>query len=457
MICLGLDVGSTSIKGAIFDLEHGDVQSVMQVPFPAPLSGLPTGHFEIAPVAIVAAVEALVTGLLREAPAAEAIFCSGQMGGVILVDDAGTALTNYLSWRDQRTLAPHRSADSYLDAIRARWSGGELAELGNELQAGSAAGLLFWLTEQNQLPKAMPATVADYVLGRLCRVSPRMDPTQAIGLLDLRAGTWHRDALDALGLAKIRWPQLAESRTPIGFLSFNGRRIACYAALGDQQCALKGAGLKRNELSINISTGSQVSRRTATFEPGPYQSRPYFDGDFLNTITHLPAGRSLNVLCDLLTELTRAQGVAPANPWAYIAQCAADTDGGGLDVDLAFFAGPLGSSGHLQGITIENLTIGNLFHAAFRSMADNYARCADRLFPQRAGISIALSGGLTRSVPILRKLIEERLRMPLRETAAVEETLLGLLEHAREVCLIDSRRNSVEDVDPYRGESKHDA
>ena len=65
----------------------------------------------------------------------------------------------------------------------------------------------------------------------------------------------------------------------------------------------------RGELSINISTGSQVSRRTDRLEPGEVQTRAYFHGDLLQTITHLPAGRSLNVLVRLLTEVARAEGM----------------------------------------------------------------------------------------------------------------------------------------------------
>jgi sugar (pentulose or hexulose) kinase len=306
--------------------------------------------------------------------------------------------------------------------------------LGNELQPGSASSLLFWLANNDQLPdQAMPATVADYVIGQLCQSPPQMDPTQAIGLLDLHSGTWHLPAFDVLGLGTVRWPQLADYRTPVGYLPVNGRQIPCYAAFGDQQCALKGVGLTRNELSLNISTGSQVSQRTASFQPGPYQTRRFFDGDFLNTITHLPAGRSLNVLVDLLTELARAEGVTLANPWETIARSAAEANGGGLNMNLAFFAGPLGSTGCLDGITTENLTVGNLFHAAFRNMADNYVICADRLNPNRAGLSLALSGGLTHSVPILRQLIQERFDVPMRESTETEETLLGLLEIGRAV------------------------
>ncbi len=434
MLCLGLDVGSTTVKGAVLDLERGEVRSILKEPFPAPLTGLPAGHCEIPPAEIVSVVQGMISRLLREAPAARALFCSGQMGGMVLVDSSGRALTTYLSWRDQRTLQSPTAEGTSLDAIKAIWRGNELIEVGQELQAGSVSSLLYWLAENKQLPaNAMPATVADYVLGQLCGTQPQMDPTQAIGLLDLRVGTWHRPAFDALGLADVRWPQLADPRTPMGTCTIDGHVLRCYPSFGDQQCALRGVGLTRDELSLNVSTGSQVSRRTGKFEPGPYQTRRYFGGDFLNTITHLPAGRSLNVLFDLLTELSRAEGITLNRPWETISQSAARNDAGGLQANLAFFSGPLGSQGSIDGITTENLSVGNLFHAAFRNMADNYSLCAARLCPELTVSGIAVSGGLTRSVPILKQLIQDRFPIPLRESVESEETLLGLLEIAREI------------------------
>jgi sugar (pentulose or hexulose) kinase len=437
MQCIGLDIGSTTIKGAVLDLNQRDICRVVQRPFPQPKAGLPSGFFEVDPQAVVNATEEVATELLGHAPEAKAIFCSGQMGGMVLVDPSGDALTNYLSWRDQRTSQVLRNSNSYLQAIRERWAKGELSDLGNELQAGSASSLLFWLAQHNQLPPvvATPVTIADFVLGRLCRCTPKMDPTQAIGLLDLKSGKWHLSAFEALGLSAIRWPQLANYREPIGTWNIQGKQLACHASFGDQPCALKGIELSQQELSINVSTGSQVSRLTESFLPGPYQSRYYFDGAILNTITHLPAGRSLNVLFDLLAELARAEGVVLNRAWEYIANSTEKAAGGGLDTKLSFFAGPLGHCGHIEGITTENLTVGNLFYAAFRSMADNYRDCMDRLCADRKGFSLALSGGLTRSMPALRQLIEDRFRMPIRDTAVTEETLLGLLEIASQVYL----------------------
>jgi sugar (pentulose or hexulose) kinase len=432
MKCLGLDIGSSTIKGAVLDLAAGQVESLVRQSFPDPISGLPPGRFEIVPAEVVARAERVLLELLDCAPDAQAVFCSAQMSGLILVDARGHALTNYLSWRDQRALDAHPEGGNYLDAMRPRWTSNELAELGNELKPGTASSLLFWLSENRQLPRAaVPATIGDFALSRLCNVVPSMEPTQAIGLLNLATGTWHTAAFERLGIEGLVWPAIADHRRPIGHWRVRGREVPVYPSLGDQQCALRGVDLEADDLSINISTGSQISRLTDCPTPGNYQTRPYFDGRFLNTITHLPAGRSLNALVDLLTELARAQDVTLSNPWEYIARQAAASDGHGLQCDLSFFAGPLGENGSLSGITTENLTVGNLFHAAFRQMADNYARCADWLCPERSWRRLALSGGLTQSVPVLRRLIEQRFAVPVRESTASEETLLGLVSIAR--------------------------
>jgi len=106
------------------------------------------------------------------------------------------------------------------------------------------------------------------------------------------------------------------------------------------------------------------------------------------------------------------------------AEAAPDTD---LAANLAFFDGPLGSRGSISNITTENLSVGNLFRAAFRNMADNYATCAARLSPDRNWDRIVFSGGLAQKLPLLREFILEKLPGESRLCSSAEDTLLGLL------------------------------
>ncbi|MBI5877419.1 MAG: hypothetical protein HZB53_07195 [Chloroflexi bacterium] len=180
-------------------------------------------------------------------------------------------------------------------------------------------------------------------------------------------------------------------------------------------------------IESNISTGSQASRLAPRAAPGPYQVRPFFDGMFLNTITHIPAGRSLNVLLGLLNELASAQQMPAADPWPVINRAVAETPETDLAIDLAFFPGPLGERGAITHIHEGNLRIGHLFRAAFHAMAANYWTCATRLSPARDWTRLVFSGGLAQHVAVLRDLIVARFGCDYRLCASSEDTLLGLL------------------------------
>jgi sugar (pentulose or hexulose) kinase len=431
MKCLAIDIGSTSVKGAALDVQRGCVNEPVTTAFPAPLSGLPAGWVEVDPQAVCDAVAKVLAKLVEAAPEAERLYCAGQMAGLVLIDDAGRPLSNYISWRDQRTLAEATPGHSFLDSIRSRLEvAGLFGGLGGELHSGSTTALLAWLREHDRLPLgAIPTNIADFVVGRLIGKPIPMHVTQAVGMLDLANSRWHRDAFATLGLGNQRLPLLSHTEEAVGTIALAGHSLQVFGSYGDQQCALRGAGLQPDELSLNVSTGSQVSRRVTAFRPGRFLTRKYFFSDYLNTVTHLPAGRSLNVLVDLLTELARHEGIALRDPWKVIHEQAQAIEATDLDVDLAFFRGPLGSRGQIAGITTENLTVGHLFHASFRAMADNYQQVAGWLGPAD-WTAVVLSGGLTQSAPLLRRFLEQRFAVPLRESAG-EETLLGLLDIAR--------------------------
>lgn len=415
---LALDIGSSFIKGAVLDAENLTIEHGTRVPFPEPIAGLPPGYFEVDPRLVMAAVREVLEKLLTHAPKPVGVQFSSQMGGIILVDAGGNPLSNYISWRDQRTTEQFACGTTYLEGIRESLGEDGLRNMGSELRAGSPLAILHWMQNQSLLqPECMALALGDFVLGELCSAKTSLvDRTLALGLLNLPRNDWHYYAWAAFGLDVLDWPNLGNAWNAAGTWTINGHEIPCYPPIGDHPAALAGALLQSGELSLNISTGSQISFLTDEFVPGNYQTRPYLDGRFLNTITHLPAGRSLDVLVNLVNlswpEIVKAAEAAP------------DTD---LAANLAFFDGPLGGRGSISNITTENLSVGTLFRAAFRNMAENYATCASRLSPEKNWDLIVFSGGLAQKLPLLRQFILENLPGPSRLCSSAEDTLLGLL------------------------------
>ena len=74
----------------------------------------------------------------------------------------------------------------------------------------------------------------------------------------------------------------------------------------------------------------------------------------------------------------------------------------------------MGDSGSLTNIREENLTVGDLFRAAFVNMAENYYASALRLSPGQAWRRLVFSGGLPQKLELLRRLIAEKFQREYR-------------------------------------------
>jgi sugar (pentulose or hexulose) kinase len=433
---IGVDLGTTFVKGAVLNLHDGTLDHIGRRPFPPPLAGLPERRFEVDPHAIVAAAREVIAELARAAPDCAGVVLSSQMHGVVLADRAGQPVTPAITWRDGRALDPHPAGGTFFEQLAGHITPAERQALGNELRPGLPICTLFWLAEAGLLPRdAVALALPDFVVWQLCGAPPTTEPTNAAahGTLDLAAGDWHHMLLERLGMGALSWPRVQPFHQPAGELEINGKFVPIYPGVGDQQCALAGAALAPGELSLNIATGSQIGLLSATPAAGDYQLRPYFDGRWLRTITHIPAGRSLALLVALLTELAERQGVAVPDPWAYVARAVEATPATDLRVDLAFFPSVLGDRGAIEHVHEGNLSVGHLFRAAFERMADTYEECARRLDPQGSWERVVFSGGLAQSMPALREIILQRLGLQHRVCAMTEDALAGLLVLAQ-VC-----------------------
>jgi sugar (pentulose or hexulose) kinase len=431
---IGIDLGTSFIKAAVLDLDASELQQVRRMPFPEPISLPNPLRVEFDPAGIVATVKQLI-GELAASSSYEGIVMCTQMSCLVLMDQQGNARSNCIGWRDQRALEPHPSGlGSYYDILRKRLTAEQKRELGNELPPGAPICFLFWMAEQGTLEAGrVPVSLADFVLSTLCGSPPSIESSNAMACELLRLDTmgWHEEVIKELRLDKLHWPPIRRHGEMVGSMQVGAETVPCYTPVGDYQCALAGALLSEDELSLNISTGSQVSRLTHQLVLGNYQTRPFFDGKFTNTFSHLPAGRSLNVLVDLLGELAQHSGTVITDPWQYIARAAAAVDHTDLEVKLSFFPGPRGDKGSISNIREQNLTVGTLFRASFENMAENYYECALRLWPDRSWKNIVFSGGLARKLKLLRKIIEHKFQTSSRLCPLEEDTLLGLMVLAR--------------------------
>src|ERR1043166_3649611 len=89
MSYIGIDLGTSFLKGAVLDLESLEIRNVEREAFPEFLPGLPPLHREADPGQILAQVEALLERLAAHAPDCEGLVLCGQMHGLVLMAAGG--------------------------------------------------------------------------------------------------------------------------------------------------------------------------------------------------------------------------------------------------------------------------------------------------------------------------------------------------------------------------------
>jgi xylulokinase len=257
---VGLDVGTTGLKALRISAE-GEVVSRVEKEYP--LATPQSGWAEQDPEDWWRAAESALTHVGGHGVAG--IGLSGQMHGLVALDEADRVLRPAILWNDQRT-------EEECVEIERRFGVRELVRLtGNRALPGFTAPKLLWLRRHEPDLYARIAHVLlpkDYVRLRLTG-EHATDVADASGTLmfDVAHRAWSAELLDALGLPREWMPQALESPTVSG--ATDGLPVA--AGAGDQAAGALGVGVDRpGPLSVVLGTSGVVFASLPDFAADPY-------------------------------------------------------------------------------------------------------------------------------------------------------------------------------------------
>jgi xylulokinase len=252
---VGLDVGTTGVK-AIALSSRGEVQVVATRGYP--LSTPRPGWSEQDPEDWWRAAESALAEVSARREVA-GIGLSGQMHGLVVLDDAGRVIRPAILWNDQRTAAECVEIEERVGLDRL------ITLTGNRALTGFTAPKLLWLRRNEPDAYARIARVLlpkDYVRLRLtgewC-----IDASDASGtlLLDVERRDWSADVLDALELPREWLPPVLESPERAGVVASTGllQGTPVAAGAGDQPAAAIGVGVDRpGAVSVVLGTSGVV-------------------------------------------------------------------------------------------------------------------------------------------------------------------------------------------------------
>ena len=271
-LALGIDVGSTAVKAALVD-DTGSVVAYGSAPTRV-VTG-PGGLVEQEVGGIWAEVVAAARDALSGTPFGPdvgAIALSSQGGTVLLLDEAGHALGNAISWMDTRParLVPKAVCD-HDDAFFYETTGWQLQAQGLPF----AQLVRLRREEAERLGRARRIHFIDsYVVERLTGEGV-CDPSDAAitMLYNVREQRWDDELLAWAGVTREMLPRLAASGTAVGRIRREAAeelgvspRATIFAGGHDQYCAAFGAGCRSAGDTV-VSCGTAWVALTMTAKP----------------------------------------------------------------------------------------------------------------------------------------------------------------------------------------------
>jgi xylulokinase len=256
---IGIDVGTSAVK-ALAVSEAGEVLARREVPYP--LSTPRPGWSEQNPDDWWKATKEALDGLADDVTG---IGLSGQMHGLVTLDDAEKVIRPAILWNDQRTGAECAEIEERVGFDRL------VSLTGNRALTGFTAPKLLWLRRHEPEAYGRIAHVLlpkDYVRLRLTG-ERAIDVADASGtlLLDVAHRRWSDEVVDALELDAGWLPPVLESpevsgRTPRG--------VPVAAGAGDQAAGALGVGVDRpGPLSVALGTSGVVFAALPEFAAEP--------------------------------------------------------------------------------------------------------------------------------------------------------------------------------------------
>jgi xylulokinase len=258
---VGIDVGTSSVKALAIDPAGAIVaRSEAAVPLSTPRPG----WSEQDPEDWWRATEHVLGQLESEVGPPAGIGLSGQMHGLVALDETGEVLRPAILWNDQRTGAECAEIEERIGLER-------LIELtGNRALAGFTAPKLLWMRRHEPELYGRIARIAlpkDYVRLRLCG-EHATDVSDASGtlLLDVAARTWSDEVLQTLEIDAAWLPRVLEGPAVSG--SVDGVPVA--AGGGDQAAGAVGVGVDGpGPLSVVLGTSGVVFAALPAFAADP--------------------------------------------------------------------------------------------------------------------------------------------------------------------------------------------
>lgn len=255
---LALDVGTSSVRARLYDERGAHVEAVKAQERYTATRGHSGRLGDFDADELVEVVRGAVAEARREAGGhLDAVATSCFWHSLVPVDSRGRAIGPVQTWRDLRAIDEAEELGTLLGrrAVHGR--------TGAPLHPSFWPAKLLWLRRHDQELFGRAAcflSFSDYLLGRLAgSTRTSLSMASGTGVLDLGAGAWDADLLEAIGLEPEQLPQISDE--PVA------AQEPWFPALGDGACSNVGVGCVTSERAALMLGTSGAFRTVSSTRP----------------------------------------------------------------------------------------------------------------------------------------------------------------------------------------------
>ncbi len=277
-----IDFGASRVKSAITDIKNGFFSDIKDYPSPRNISQKPN-NYEVSLLDIKKQFLSICNFYFNKLKINfEGIMVCSQMHGFALLDKNNKPITNYISWKDERSLETINDVDTF-NLLNKQLVGNFKKITGMKPRPGFPFFNSIHIAKKLGLKQVRVITLPDW-LSLACDDSNFLSHDSMLAGLGFFDIAKRQTSNELLKLAKQFSGADFFFNLPAGIDEISGywhngfKKIPIFLGVGDHQCAVLGAGnLPNKSLSINIGTGSQVSVIKKKIETDKKRVFPHVD------------------------------------------------------------------------------------------------------------------------------------------------------------------------------------
>lgn len=291
MKAIGIDIGTTTISGVVLDVEKKHVVEAKTIQNDSFIS-TDNNWERVQDVSVILEkAQALVDELLDHCPDCISIGLTGQMHGILYIDQKGECVSPLYTWQDGRGNLSEFGGKSIVELVK--------EETGLAVSTGYGLITHLYHCKKDMVPELAVSfcTIGDYLGMKLAdRAAPVVHASNAasLGFFDGSKCAFRQDIIEKMGMNSRMLPEITDEFEILG--QYKG--IPVTVVLGDNQASFLGSvGFQENTILLNMGTGGQISILSdQLFEENGIEARPFAKGKYLLVGASLCGGRAYAVL-----------------------------------------------------------------------------------------------------------------------------------------------------------------